>query len=613
MKKFLLSLAIACTSVLAFGQNPALFEVEINPDFFNDVVNIAPSPLHYQILFIGSVDMVQTTETYGNAAGEAPAKEWHDFIGFTPDETGESLGWISINHEMIVANDNIGDGGGMTTFRVDRDADNDTLMVVEQTLADGRTGKFFNVDFAHTTGETGMNCGGITSAADGRIWTAEEWFRGSNDDIADRDVSDFIIGEGTVDGQVADAGFPGFNGQQIAKYQNYNYMTEIDPREAVAVRKQYNWGRQPFEGGVVLPDNQTVYCGADATPGFFTKFVADTPGDFTVGTTYVYKESDPNKWVEIDNTDLDKMLNFADEAVAVGATMFNRLEWVAYDQVSGKVFMTETGRDNPASRWTDEFDEGAEHAAHHIARASEQGVTGPNDAEYWDYYGRVLEFDPATDAVRVYLEGGPHFDGDPTISNYPSKHLSNPDGLNVMTVDGESFMVICEDLNGTSFGRMPAGISNRACELFFLDMAIEEPTIDDLVRIAITPVGAEITGACPTTDGKTLLVNSQHPSTSNPFPYNHSLTFALTGWDELLKTDALYPTFEDNNDFQVFPNPASRMIYFNKAMDVALYDAQGQRLSVHRNVTELDIVSLTPGIYFLQTAEGDMKKLVIQK
>ena len=161
---------------------------------------------------------------------------------------------------MIVQDDKIGDGGGMTVFRVKRDPDNDTLIIMDQTLSDGRSGKFFNVDFVNHTGETGMNCGGIISQADGRIWTAEEWFRSSNGSISDRDQSEFrIIGTGTVNGQAAPAGFPGFNGDTVAKFQNQNYMTEIDPREAVAIRKQYNWGRQPFEGGTVLPDNKTVY------------------------------------------------------------------------------------------------------------------------------------------------------------------------------------------------------------------------------------------------------------------------------------------------------------------------------------------------------------------
>lgn len=611
MKKFLLSLALfgACIS-FASAQNQGLFAAEIDPSYINDEVRVAGSPLQYQILFIGGVDMVQTTPTYGNPATEVPAKQWHDFIGFTPDETGESLGWLSVNHEMIIADDNIGDGGGMTVFRIDQDETTGEFTVLDQTLADGRSGKFFNVDFVNTVGNTGMNCGGISSIVDGRIWTAEEWFRNSNDDIVDRDVSNFIIGQGTVDGQAAPAGFPGFDGIEIAKYENYNWLVEIDPKEAVAIRKQYNMGRQPFEGGVIMPDNRTLYTGGDATPGFFTRFVADTPGDFTSGETSVYKES-TGEWIVIDNGDFSKMLNFEAEAIAAGATMFNRIEWWALDPITNMVYFTETGRDNPGSSWAGEFADGAEFPQYHLDRAAAQGTT-PEAGDYWDYYGRVVAYNPSTEEVSVLLEGGPYFAESPTISNYP-KHLSNPDGLSVLTYEGQSILIICEDLNGSSFGRMPAGVTNRACELYALDLSIENPTIDDLVRIAVTPVGAEVTGAIATPDGKTLFVNSQHPSTGNPYPYNNSLTFALTGWDVLLSTTGLNPKFTEDDTFQVYPNPAARMVFFNQTTDVALYNAEGQRINVYRNVNELDIIDLAPGVYFLQTLDGVTKKLVIQK
>ncbi len=587
------------------------FDPTIAVDFTEQTVTMPASPLQFQILFIGGFDKVVTNSTYGNGTATVTSKTWNDFIGFTPDTSGNHLGWVSINHERIVSNDSLGDGGGMTVFAVSRDANADTLIVESQTLTDGRSGEFFNVDFVNYTGETGMNCGGITSAADGRIWTAEEWFRGSNQDIADRDTSNFIIGSGTMMGQAAPVGFPGFNGDTIAKYQNYNYMTEIDPREAVAVRKQYNWGRQPFEGGVVMPDNRTVYTGADATPGFFTKFVADQAGDFTSGTTYVYKEDGASsKWVEIDNTDLDKMLNFSSEAVAVGATMFNRLEWVAFDAASGHVFLTETGRDNPGGRWLEADSLGATHAAHTIARANAQG-THPDSADYWDYYGRVLEFDPTSDAISVYLEAGPYFATSPADTAYPDVHLSNPDGLNIMSINGQSYMVICEDLNGTSFGRTPDGVANRTCELYMLDMSIANPTLNDLKRISVVPQGAEVTGACPTPDGKTLLVNSQHPSSSNPFPYNYSLTYAITGWDQAVTSIFDQPEFEGNR-FQMWPNPTTREVFFNERVDIALYNSNGSRVRVYRGVKNIDVQSLPAGAYYIRTAEGATQKLIIQ-
>ncbi|MBI1306354.1 MAG: DUF839 domain-containing protein [Bacteroidetes bacterium] len=1257
------------------------FDPKIDVNFLSDTLMHTGDPLKFQILFKGGYDHVQTTATYGHAADTAIAKSWNDFIGFTPDPTGASLGWISINHEEVVSNDKIGDGGGMTVFRVKRDPNTDTLIIMEQTLSDGRKGKFFNVDFANTTGETGMNCGGIVSQVDGRIWTAEEWFRYSNKDIADRDTSDFIIGQGTVNGQSSPAGFAGYNGEQIQKFENFNYMVEIDPREAKAIRKQYNWGRQNFEGGVVMEDNKTVYTGADATPGFFTKFVADAAGDFTSGKTYVYRhidsnvrmthwssqletyaeisaydevndriystesnnfgvtvfslkngsvskidyidlsangaaptsvacnngvlavalpnatktdagtvrfydkdlklvktvtvgalpdmitftgdgkyvlvanEGEPNddytidpegsvsvidltngvanatvmnadfngvtipadvrifgrkaesqselfiseyaegssnhkyleifnasnqtisldnyafpntsngattngeyefwnafptgatiapgktyviahgssdasilaktdyqftylsngndgfcltkggtwndansnsaidagemtgftildcvgdwgadpgagwsvagvsdatkdhtlvrkagkkanadwtasagtnadnsewivldnntwtdvgirkmgvfstpqqdiepeyiavstdnktayvtlqennaiavvdiatakvtkilplgykdhsltensldasdkdnaignektyanlkgmympdaiavaniggkdylltanegdsrdydgyseearvkdltldptafpnastiqaedalgrlktttsmgdtdgdgdfdviysyggrsfsiwdtdgnqifdsknqletmlatmfagnypadrdddkgaepesvtvgvigsktfafigcersagvfvyditdpakahyvtyynkngndrspeglifisrtksddgeaylistneviddyhgsvsayriygldgkNWVEINNHDLDKMLNFDSESVNVGATMFNRLEWVTYDTDTKAVYFTETGRDNPGSSWADDYAKGGHHANHTLARAAAQGVSA-NDKTYVDYYGRVLKYDPATEQVTVHIEGGPDFATSPDSASYPKNHLSNPDGITTMHINGRSYLVICEDLNGTSAGRVPAGITTPTCELYLLDLTIAKPTVNDLVRIAVSPYGAETTGACPTPDGKTLLVNAQHPSTKNPYPYNYSLTYALTGW-ELEKHILVEELKKKNENFIFYPNPTNGKVVFEKTQDVAVYDAKGTLIQVFEQTNEIDLSAYANGVYYLKNTEGATKKLVL--
>jgi secreted PhoX family phosphatase len=610
MKKALLFVASMATALAVQAQS---FSPEIDvTNWEPTTIQVPKSPLITQYLFIGGHDVVQTTPTYGNPADTALAKQWHDFIGFTPDNNGSDLGWISVNHEMVVAHDKIGDGGGMTVFKVRRDPATDSLVIVSQTLADGRSGEFFAVDFANTVGETGMNCGGI-SASDGRIWTAEEWWRGSNSDIADRDTGDFTIGVGTSS-YAAPNGFPGYDGQTIKKYENYNYMVEIDPREAKAIRKQYNWGRQPFEGGCVMPDNKTVYLGADATPGFFTKFVAENAGDFTTGTTYVYKhDAMGTKWVEIDNSDFNKMINFNSEAVMAGATMFNRIEWVV--EINGKVYFTETGRDNPASRWAPAAALGCVYAPHHMQRAADQSAEfnktiTPDSAEYWDYYGRVMMYDPATEQTSVYLEGGPYFSVDPGVSQYPDKHLSNPDGLSKISINGKDYMLINEDLNGTSKGRTPAGISNRTCELFMLDMSITNPGLNDLVRIAVVPVGAEITGAIGTPDGKTILFNSQHPSTSNPFPYNNSMTVAITGWDQV--TIGLPEDAFEGETFQIYPNPATRTLYFNTLSDVAIYDVNGKRINVFRQVENIDISQLKPGVYFIQNAEGITQRLLVK-
>lgn len=1083
MKKMLL---VAVGLILVNQGNAQIgFDPEIEFELVPDVVIVPSSPLQSQVVFIGGHDTVQTTATYGNPAGAYPAKQWHDFIGFTPDTQPGTpdLGWISVNHEMISSDANIGDGGGMTVFKIRRDAETDSIIIVEQTLADGRTGKFFNVDFANTVGETGMNCGGIVSEVDGRIWTAEEWFRTSNASIFDN-------GNGvldTMDMTIVGSGISIADGETIKKFENFNWMVEIDPREAKAIRKQYNWGRQPFEGGVVMPDNRTVYTGADDTPGILTKFVATTPGDFTEGELFAYRQDDqhlrlshkssvvdafseisaydsinqriystnsdqegllvlsltangldsldfidlsmygsptsvavangivavavpdaiaqnngqvifidntftilstvtvgalpdmvtftpngeyvlvanegepsndylvdpegsvsvidisggiasatvqtagfgaftigsltnvrifgngttnvaadlepeyiavngasttayialqennaiavldiatatitdiiglgykdlgdpanyidgtdddglqgnfkdwdnvygmyqpdaiaivniggteylltanegdardyagyseearvsdvvldptvfPNaavmqldeelgrlkittsqgdidndgdfdelyayggrsfsiwdlngnlifdsgnefdailannfpgnyatnrdddkgsepesiavtqmggktfafigleraagvmvyditnpasatfvnyfnengvdqspegllvinasnspsgkpllistneadgsyfgsvsayningfdgeKWIAMDNTSFDKMLDFKEQAINAGATMFDRLEWVAYNPQDGNVYITETGLDKPAQSWNDDAVRGGVVAQHHVDRATAQG-TSVESSNYVDYYGRVLQLDVTNDEVSVHLEAGPEFNNqsEVSISNYPSVHLANPDGLTFMTVGAKTYMVICEDLNGTSYGRMPAGINNRSCEMFILDMDNTAPVLNDLVRIAQVPLGAEITGARATPDGKTLFFNSQHPSSSNPFPYNNSLTIAVTGWDKLGDV-GLEETTENNTGFNVYPNPTSRFIYFDKITDVALYDMHGKLMLVERNTTMIDILNVAPGTYFLKNSEGQTKKLIIQ-
>lgn len=635
MKKLVLSLLL-CSMVAVVASAQKLFpeELQMPASFIPLEILLPPSPLKTQVLFVGGHDIVQTPATYGFPAGRAIAKEWHDFIGFTPDKTGESLGWVSVNHETVYRDDYQGDGGGMTTFRVKRNASTDLLEIVPQTLTDGRKGDFFSVDFANTVGETGMNCGGI-SAPDGRIWTAEEWFRNRNADIyngqnlipknapVERRFLPAFVGTSTLNQGVRDTAdftiktdLPGiFNGKKIKKYQNFNWLVEIDPIQAKAIRKQYNWGRQPFEGGAIASDNKTVYFGPDETPGYWGKFEAEVAGDFSKGKLFVYKHDLKGyKWIEVNQADSVTMFNHHNQVAKLAPTMYARIEWVAIDYKTGIVYWTETGNDQVGTGFAAGAARGAVADPYHVARATKQGRTTPNATGYTDYYGRVWAYDPKKDTNYVFIEGGPELatSASQATADYPKKHLSNPDGLNVMTIDGKSFLVICEDLNGTTYNRTPAGVSNATCELFLLDLSIARPTVDNLIRLTAVPRGAEVTGVMPTPDGKSLLINSQHSSAANAFPYNHSFTFAIHGFDKLKVTALQEPTIEKIG-FKVYPNPTTRMVYFNKTTDIAIYNVEGKRMRVERNTNQVDVSDLVTGIYFVQTAEGDVAKLMVQQ
>jgi len=613
MKKITAFVVMVSSAGLAFSQN--LFPMQIDTQWSVKTIWMPKSPFNQSVLFVGGVDTVMTTPTYGNPSGKTVAKQWHDFIGVSKDPQKTNEGWVIVNHEMTQSNNLIGDGGGMTMFKLRR-LPNDQLEIINQTLPDGRSGKFFNVDFANTVGETGMNCGGINGGD--RIWTAEEWMQGSNRAVSNylRDTTDFIIGTTTP------AGFPGFNGQKLPRYKNLNWMVEIDPKTAKAVRKQYNWGRAGWEGGVLMPDKKTVYLFEDGSPGILAKFEATTAGDYTAGKLYVYKQDAPTKWIEIENN-LDTLSELNAVAIRRGASMFNRLEWGAV--YNGRVYITETGRD--AFNWSTGIaakgviSQGLiDGYKNRFKIVNGRAFTG-TDAQisdsirlgrFTDFYGRVLEFDPISNTIRSYIEGGPYWiqSGSQNRFAYPPIHLSNPDGLEFMKIGKKNYMIIQEDLNGTSWNRMPAGITQTVCETYLLDMEISNPSFKDLIRITACAPGAEITGAVMF-DDRTMLINSQHPSSSNVFPYNNSLTYAITGFTDAASV-AVKNATASSSSFNIFPNPAARQIQLTEAMDIAIYNAGGQRVKVARNAEIIDISDLISGIYFVRNSKGETVRLVVQ-
>jgi len=599
-------------------------EIKIPAGYNPKQVILPPSPLTMQVLFIGGQDIVQSTKTYNSPAGRAIAKEWHDFIGFTKDDSGQSLGWVSVNHEMIYQDDKLGDGGGMTVFKVARAADG-SLEVVDQTLADGRAGKFFNVDFVNTVGETGMNCGGITSP-NGRIWTAEEWFRPNNASINVGNtststlpirVANVTAGYGVRD--TADwtikSDIPGWNGLKIKKNENFNYMVEIDPKEAKAIRKQYNFGRAGWEGGAISNDLKTIYLGNDEAPSAFFKFVADVADDYTKGTMYFYKHDSTPKWLAIPN-DISVLKDSLNRyALTHGATMFLRNEWVTIDPKSGIVYWTETGRDDGGNSYVSGAALGGVVHPAMDNYAYFQGLQSAVDRNFIDPYGRVWYYDPATSNIGIAINGGPFFarDSSPVEANYPEKHLTNPDGLNIIEIDGKSFLVIEEDLNGTSYGRVPLGVTNATCEVFLLDVRkAKNASISDLIRLSVVPSGSEITGCVMTPDKKSLLLNCQHPLVSNPYPFNHSLTYAIHGFDKIKITGLDNPDKELLSELKVYPNPTTRVIFLDKTLDFAIYNADGKKLKTFYNTNEAYVGDLNSGMYFIMTSNKEVYKFIVE-
>jgi secreted PhoX family phosphatase len=168
----------------------------------------------------------------------------------------------------------LGDGGGMTVFTVYKNPKTKKWEVV-----DNEKGKFRNVDFSEVGG-TYFNCSGFETGW-GTVLTGEETIFDKNEEIYKdgegiSDTSNFIITQ--------------FNGQiiqdTVKRFENFNWLVEVDVAQAKAIRKNYNMGRYSHEGGVMLPDGKTVILTDDSTPGFLYKFVAKNSKDLSVGQLY---------------------------------------------------------------------------------------------------------------------------------------------------------------------------------------------------------------------------------------------------------------------------------------------------------------------------------------
>jgi hypothetical protein len=86
----------------------------------------------------------------------------------------------------------------------------------------------------------------------------------------------------------------------------------------------------------------------------------------------------------------------------------------------------------------------------------------------------------------------------------------------------------------------------------------------------------------------------------------------LPGWDAAVASLYEDPNFTGNG-FEIYPNPTSRELHFNKTSDVAIYDANGKRIAVYRDVDTVDVTAMSAGVYYVRNADGETQKLVIQK
>lgn len=454
---------------------------EVDTSYSHNVL-IVPEGLNVQILFREKLDEVVREDGV-----KGPAKGSFDMLTFMPSADNQNKGWLYVSHESRYGDEILGDGGGATMFEIEKDSSGNW----------NRLSDFKHIDFG-VVGNTQRNCGGAIGP-NGMIYTCEESEPQNNSALTYK-------GKGhTKTDSVGN----------LAYWQNFGYVVEVDPKTFKATKKMISWGRYYHEDIEFLDDNKTVFLSDDHQPGVFFKFVADEPGDYEFGQLYAYRQSDDEQtgsWITLPR-DTAAMIDIRNIAIDSGATLFMRHEW--FERIGNKIYITETGHDE--EDWAKHINKGA-----NVSSGMKSHMDGTIAR---DVHGRILVFDTETNKMTTFLEGGFGMDS--------SKVFSNPDNITKVSFGGKDYLLFCEDLNATDKGRVPAYVNKAGkyyTELYLLDLSIENPTVDDLFRFAIGPNYAELTGAMMSPDGSTLFLNVMHPTYKNGAPYDRSVTVAISGW-----------------------------------------------------------------------------------
>ncbi len=415
--------------------------------------------LSYQILFQSGDSIIAPNGKL------VPSKENLDCNVFIPETNAKaksnSFACLFISFETKLYDPNLGAGGGGMLLKMNLYKDN--WHVIDRPKC---------IDYAFV-GQTINNCGGKMNP-NGIIFSAEEFYTSNKAEL-------FTILQDTSD----------YNGKPIT--DNFGWIVAIDPKTAKATQKMTQFGKFAHEDALCTPDGKTVFLTNDEGPAALFKFETITPFDYSTGKLFAYSET--KQWIELPN-DYQSLLNIKNIAFKKGATAFTRHEWLTL--VGTKLYITETGKD--LSSYQEALNLGAKLPTYY-----------KNDTVIDDPYGRILVLDILTNELKVELEGG----------EYNGCFFSNPDCITSYTKNGESYLIINEDIIGLDRGRSPKDFYVN--EVFKYNLKTKE-----LTRVMIAPKGSETTGGIFDSFGN-YFVNIQHPETTNNSKFNKSTLVVIKG------------------------------------------------------------------------------------
>jgi len=329
----------------------------------------------------------------------------------------------------------------------------------------------------------------------------------------------------------------------LAKHPNeanrFGWIVEIDPYDPQSVPvKRTALGRYAHEGAQlsIAPDGRVVYySGDDATFEYVYKFVSRDAYDpnnrarnrdlLDHGTLYVarFRDDGSGEWLELIHgrgnltaangfrDQADVLVRTRSAADAVGATRMDRPEWIAVHPVTREVFCTLTNNSRRGGKDVPGVDAANPRAANtfgHIVRWTEDGGNPVARHFKWEIFA---------------LCGDPQHEDANKRGNIKGDAFGSPDGL---WFDDRGLLWIQTDVSTSTLNRGDyARLGNN--QMLCADIATGE-----IRRFLTGPRGAEVTGVQITPDGRTMLVNIQHPGESASERADPKNPKAVSSWPD---------------------------------------------------------------------------------
>jgi secreted PhoX family phosphatase len=339
----------------------------------------------------------------------------------------------------------------------------------------------------------------------------------------------------------------------------FGYVVEVDPANPQSVpAKRVALGRMAHEGAVcsnpVAGQPLAFYMGCDSRNEYIYKFVsaqnwnpADVGGGMAAGNKYLnegklyaakFNDDGQGEWLELSIEDpriknyapyafanqADVFINARSAADAVGATKMDRPEWGAINPKNGEVYFTLTNN-NSKNRQP-----GTVNAANPRAYADADGKKSSGNPN-----GHIIRFKEVNNVATakgfnwdIFLFGAEEdMPKDVNISGLTaSNSFSSPDGVRFSPTTGIMWIetddgAATDETNCMLLAALPGNVGDGAKVSVQNNLGDKQGNQQTFVgailgdarlkRFLVAPKGAEVTGLTETADGKTLLVNIQHP------------------------------------------------------------------------------------------------------